>query len=67
MVATTTGVRFTQVGESFAEVVPHGMGITDMGDSLRMRWCLDCGQIQGQWPVKRTPLEPPPLKRPHSK
>jgi len=30
--------------------VPKGVGVGS-GDYIRFTWCLDCGQIQGKWPV----------------
>jgi len=63
MVVTASGLRYTQMGDAFTEFVPHGLGVTEATNDIRMRWCLECGQIQGQWPLKRSPLEPPPLRR----
>jgi hypothetical protein len=36
--------------------VPSGMGIGG-GDYVEMRWCLDCGQIQGEFPLEKCELE----------
>lgn len=30
---------------------PVGFGLGGGGDDLEFVWCLDCGQIQGDWPV----------------
>lgn len=30
---------------------PIGVGLGVAGDDIRFTWCLDCGQIQGEWPV----------------
>lgn len=27
------------------------------GDYLVFAYCLDCGQMQGEWPLKKTELE----------
>jgi len=43
--------------------VPDDIGIGG-GDYVEMQWCLDCGQIQGTWPLPGTELdgaEPPGL------
>ena len=39
--------------------VPRDMGIGG-GDYVKFHWCLDCGHIQGEWPVPKTELETPP-------
>lgn len=36
--------------------VPDDMGIGG-GDYLEMVYCLDCGQIQGKFPLEKTELE----------
>ena len=38
---------------------PEDMGITsgDYGDYLDFAYCLNCGQIQGRWPLPETWLE----------
>ncbi len=36
--------------------VPTDMGIGG-GDYVRLQWCLDCGQIQGKFPLPKTELE----------
>ena len=39
--------------------VPRDMGIGG-GDYMRFDLCLDCGQMQGTWPLPQTELESPP-------
>ena len=36
--------------------VPRDMGIGG-GDYIEFSYCLDCGQMQGKWPLKETELE----------
>ncbi len=36
--------------------VPSDMGIGG-GDYVRFDWCLDCGQLQGEFPLPETSLE----------
>lgn len=36
--------------------LPYDLGIGG-GDYLEMKYCLNCGQIQGNFPLKRTELE----------
>ncbi len=36
--------------------VPRDMGIGG-GDYVEFCWCLDCGQIQGKFPLEETALE----------
>jgi len=36
--------------------VPEDIGI-DGGDSLEFDWCLNCGQIQGLWPIPVSDFE----------
>lgn len=36
--------------------VPRGMGIGG-GDSVRFEMCLDCGQVQGTFPIPQTEME----------
>jgi hypothetical protein len=38
------------------DYVPHDMNIGG-GDYLKFGYCLDCGQIQGRWPLPITKLE----------
>jgi hypothetical protein len=39
-----------------ADYVPHDMNIGG-GDYIKFIFCLDCGQIQGKWPLPTTQLE----------
>jgi len=48
-----TGVE--GVGEIEGDV-PRDMGIGG-GDYVRLHYCLDCGQMQGRWPLEPTELE----------
>jgi hypothetical protein len=36
--------------------VPMDLGIGG-GDYMEISYCLDCGQIQGTWPLSKTNLE----------
>lgn len=36
--------------------VPDDLGVGG-GDYLEINWCLDCGQLQGEWPLPTTELE----------
>ena len=36
--------------------VPRDMGVGG-GDYVMFHWCLDCGQIQGKWPLSPTDVE----------
>lgn len=37
---------------------PQDMGLeNDYGDYVHFSYCLDCGQIQGKWPIKKCDLE----------
>ena len=38
--------------------VPRDLGIGG-GDDVQFDYCLDCGQIQGKFPLPRTALETP--------
>jgi hypothetical protein len=37
--------------------VPSDMGISRSEDYVELKYCLDCGQIQGKFPLKPTVLE----------
>lgn len=39
-----------------SDYVPRDMGIGG-GDYLQFCYCLECGQIQGKWPLPITKLE----------
>jgi hypothetical protein len=36
--------------------VPSGVGVGG-GDYLKFDYCLDCGQIQGKWPIQSSDFE----------
>ncbi len=42
-------------GVEFDGYVPHDVGIGG-GDSVEIDWCLQCGHIQGEWPIE-TPAQ----------
>jgi hypothetical protein len=44
--------------------VPYSLGIGG-GDYIRLVTCLDCGQIQGTWPLPIHDIELPKEKRRH--
>jgi len=47
-------IRFQ--GKDSYGYVPGGFNIDDgSGDYLEFDLCLDCGQVQGKWPVKKNP------------
>lgn len=47
------------LGEAYdSHYVPTDMGIGG-GDYIRFNYCLDCGHIQGEWPLPTTELEAP--------
>lgn len=39
-----------------SDYVPEDMNIGS-GDYLKFQYCLDCGQIQGEWPLPQVKLE----------
>ena len=41
----------TLPGHTIVGYPPAGVGLGAAGDDIRFAWCLDCGQIQGEWPV----------------
>lgn len=46
-----------QVGEAeYDGYVPDDLGISD-GDYVEFTYCLDCGKIQGTWPLPETEME----------
>ena len=54
------GTCSTEVGsrEDISGDVRDDMGIGGRyGDYIEFDWCLDCGQIQGKWPLPKTELE----------
>jgi hypothetical protein len=38
-------------GREIDDYVPDDIGLIDGGDYIEMKYCLECGQIQGQWPI----------------
>lgn len=63
-VASITGksvdMNHVQIGSKEHEgYVPTDMGIGDKGygDYIEIKWCLECGQIQGKWPRAKTKIE----------
>ena len=38
-------------GKAIEGYPPAGVGLGATGDDIRFAWCLDCGQIQGEWPA----------------
>jgi len=37
--------------------MPPDFGVGDGGDYVEIKWCLDCGQMQGEWPLPQTEME----------
>lgn len=53
----TSDLCYVSVGEAeHDDYVPHDMNIGG-GDYLEFDLCLDCGQLQGEFPVPKTKLE----------
>ena len=53
----SSDLNFVSIGTNENDgYLPSDMGIGG-GDYVEFKWCLDCGQIQGKWPVKPTELE----------
>jgi len=44
--------------KDFDGYVPHDMGIGG-GDYVEGKLCLDCGQMQGEWPLPLSEIESP--------
>jgi len=42
--------------KELSDYVPRDMGIGH-GDYVEFSYCLDCGQIQGEFPLEKTDLE----------
>lgn len=52
--AKSSDLNYVTIGERERDgYVPYDFGIGG-GDYIRFWWCLNCGQIQGEWPI---PLE----------
>ena len=43
-------------GEEMDGYLPADMGIGS-GDYIEFDWCLECGQIQGEWPLPECEIE----------
>ena len=45
------------------DFIPNDVGITEPdekefgGTCINFKWCLNCGQIQGHWPLEKSNLE----------
>lgn len=49
--------HFVTLGEQeHIGYLPRDLGVGG-GDYVKMKYCLDCGQIQGKWPLPPTELE----------
>ena len=46
-------------GRHLHDYVPRDLGIGG-GDDVQFDYCLDCGQIQGKFPLPRASMEEPP-------
>jgi len=47
----------TSIGEyDKSDYVPGDMGVGG-GDYVEFDWCLECGQIQGEWPLEKCKAE----------
>jgi hypothetical protein len=46
-------------GRHYHGYVPRDLGIGG-GDDVEFDYCLDCGQIQGRFPLPATEIESPP-------
>jgi hypothetical protein len=44
-------------GPLYLGYVPEGSGLGDGGDILKMHICLDCGQLQGTFPLTDEDLD----------
>lgn len=55
--AKCSDLCFTEMGD----VEHDGYVLDDMniggGDYVELSYCLDCGQIQGDWPLPKTEIE----------
>lgn len=55
--AKSSDLNFVILGDAeHYGYVPEDMGIGS-DDYVELAWCLDCGQIQGFWPLPKTNLE----------
>lgn len=44
-------------GKERADYVPSDFGLGCGGDYISIDLCLNCGQVQGKWPLEETALE----------
>jgi len=55
--AKCSDLGWAKIGDSEKDgYLPYDMGVGG-GDYLEISVCLDCGQLQGQWPLPETKLE----------
>ena len=55
--AKSSDLNHVRLGEKEHDgYVPRDMGIGG-GDYVEFDWCLDCGQLQGKFPLPATSLE----------
>ena len=50
-VSQKSGECLVKYKEYESDYLPEDMGITD-GNCIQFYWCLDCGQIQGKFPLE---------------
>lgn len=50
-------VTDTRTGNTGNGYVPDDLGLGEGGDYIEVMYCLDCGQIQGTFPLPPTVLE----------
>jgi hypothetical protein len=41
----------TYAGEEYDGYVPEGIGLDNCGDYIELTYCLNCGQIQANFPI----------------
>jgi len=57
MSAKCSDLCFVRVGDCDKDgYVPDDMGVGG-SDYVEMKWCLECGQIQGKWPLDKCSIE----------
>ena len=44
-------------GIDYQDYVPTGIGIDDGEDYMAFKYCLDCGKIQGKFPIAESKLK----------
>lgn len=44
-------------GKTYEGHNPGDMNVGDGSDTTKVVYCLECGQMQGQWPLKTTKIE----------